>query len=111
MRASKSRTWIAGFLPAIRGERPRTCIVADLLMPDEIREWMQQRNWGVHHLEWHTSRQWDRLPLAARQWAAQQGWRRAALLEGEAGNGVEFLVMHRAMIELLREQFPQHAAL
>jgi hypothetical protein len=80
-------------------------------MPDEIREWMQQRNWGVHHLEWHTSRQWDRLPLAARQWAAQQGWRRAALLEGEAGNGVEFLVMHRAMIELLREQFPQHAAL
>jgi hypothetical protein len=85
--------------------------MADPLMPDEVRAWMQQRNWGTHHLEWHVSRQWDRLPPAVQQWAARQGWRRAAREEGEPGNGFEFLVMHRAMIELLREQFPQHANL
>jgi hypothetical protein len=72
---------------------------------------MSERNWGTHHLEWHTVRQWDRLPPPDQQWAQQQGWRRADVQEGEAGNGFEFLVMHRAMIELLREQFPPHAAL
>src|SRR4051812_46673422 len=80
-------------------------------MPDEVRAWMAARSWGPHHLEWHTVRQWDRLPPAARQWAEQQGWRRYPVPEGGAGNGLEFLAMHRAMIELLREQFPQHAAL
>lgn len=34
-----------------------------------------------------------------------------ALQEGEAGNGREFLVMHRAMIELIRAAFPDRAAL
>lgn len=85
--------------------------MSDPVMPVEVRDWMGQRNWGLHHLEWHTSRQWDRLPPSARSWAEQQGWRRAVRQEGQTGNGLEFLIMHRAMIELLRQQFPQHAAL
>jgi hypothetical protein len=83
--------------------------MADVPLPAEIHDWMRQRNWGMHHLEWHTVRQWDRLPLPARLWAEQQGWQRAERQEGETGNGLEFLVMHRAMLELLRGQFPQHA--
>ncbi len=85
--------------------------MSDPVMPDEIRTWMQQLHWGMHHLEWHTVRQWDRLPPAALSWAEQQGWRRVDRQEGESGNGFDFLIMHRAMIDLLRGQFPQHAAL
>lgn len=80
-------------------------------MPSEIIAWMGERNWGMHHLEWHTSRQWDLLSDVDRAWAVSQGWHRADKQEGTAGNGFEFLLMHRAMIELLRETFPAHGAL
>ncbi len=80
-------------------------------MPAEILDWMEQRDWGRHHLEWHVVRQWDLLTPAQQSWAAAQGWQRAARQEGTAGNGLEFLRMHRAMIELLRDNFPAHAAL
>src|SRR5690242_11056352 len=85
--------------------------MADSPLPDEVRMWMRMRNWGMHHLEWHTERQWDRLPPSAIAWAQQQGWRRAQRQEGSPGNGFDFLLMHRAMIQLLREAFPQHADL
>jgi hypothetical protein len=83
----------------------------DPVMPDEIRAWMDQVGWGMHHLQWHFVRQWDRQPPQARQWAQQQGWRRVEPQEGQPGNGFEFLAMHRGMLELLREQFKAHAAL
>jgi hypothetical protein len=37
------------------------------------------------------------------------GWSRAARQEGTAGNGFEFLMMHRAMLEILREAFPHYS--
>lgn len=58
------------------------------------------------HLQWHSERRWDQLPPAALEYAARQGWARAARQEGEPGNGVEFLAMHRAMIEILAETDP-----
>src|SRR5262245_43731791 len=85
--------------------------MADPIIPDEILAWMTARNWGPHHVEWHAVRQWDRLDPAGRELAVRRGWRRAARQEGESGNGFEFLVMHRAMILLLREKFPQQANL
>ena len=33
-------------------------------------------------------------------WAQKQGWTRADIQEGEKGNGLEFLAMHRAMMNL-----------
>ena len=81
------------------------------VLPDDIVQWMRQNNWGMHHLEWHTTRQWDRLDQASRSWAARRGWRRAKVQEGEPGNGFEFLAMHRVMLELLREAFPKQADL
>jgi hypothetical protein len=80
-------------------------------LPGIIRTWIKDRNWGIHHLEWHASRQWDTLSPDLRAWAQQRGWQRAAPQEGAAGNGFQFLLMHRAMLETLREQFPKDTAL
>ena len=80
-------------------------------LPFSIIQWMRDRDWGHHHLEWHTTRQWDRLSPAEQAEASSLGWARAAKQEGEATNGFEFLMMHRAMLGLLREAFPSQTAL
>ena len=85
--------------------------MADPLMPAEILDWMEQRDWGRHHLQWHVERQWDLLTPLLQAWATQQGWQRAGKQEGTAGNGFDFLAMHRAMMELLRDNFAAHTSL
>jgi hypothetical protein len=85
--------------------------MAEPSMPQNMIDWMNDRNWGWHHLEWHTVRQWDMLGASGQQWATAQGWGRASRQEGEVGNGLEFLVMHRAMIELLKRDFPSQVNL
>lgn len=85
--------------------------MAEPRMPQNMIDWMNDRQWGWHHLEWHTVRQWDLIGTAAQQWATAQGWSRASRQEGEIGNGLEFLVMHRAMIELLKRDFPSQVNL
>ncbi|MFD0894777.1 hypothetical protein KBB96_04835 [Luteolibacter ambystomatis] len=92
--------------------------MADEAIPMEIVEWMRAREWGAHHDEWHFVRRWDFWRVLAAQgntaaaemveYAEQQGWQRAEIQEGEAGNGLEFLSMHRAMLILLLRNFPQH---
>ena len=57
------------------------------------------------------TRIWDLIPADARQWAISQGWSRYPIQEGEAGNGIQFLAMHRVMIRQLIAAFPTHAAL
>jgi len=68
---------------------------APATMPAEIVSFMRENNWGQKHLAWHQDRQNGKAPIQ----------------EGQAGNGVEFLAMHRGMMQMLRERFPQHAAL
>ena len=85
--------------------------MAEPSMPTNMIHWMNDRQWGWHHLEWHTVRQWDLLGASGQQWATDQGWSRASRQEGEVGNGLEFLVMHRAMIELLKRDFPSQVNL
>jgi hypothetical protein len=80
-------------------------------MPGDVVAWMDVSNWGSHHLEWHTVRQWDLLDASEQAWATSQGWARFARQEGTVGNGFDFLLMHRAMIQLLRETFPAYTAL
>lgn len=98
--------------------------MADVPMPAEMIAWMQARNWGDHHDQWHFERRWDfwrailampDLPPEDRQQvqsmvddAIDRGWTRAPVQEGQAGNGEEFLFMHRAMFQLLVAEFPQH---
>src|ERR1700694_5851367 len=85
--------------------------MADPLLPDNIINWINARNWGQHHEQWHAVRQWDRQSAEVQNWMLSQGWQRADKQDGEPGNGFEFLVMHRAMLQLLREAFPTEAAL
>ncbi len=84
--------------------------MADPIMPDAIVQWLRQRNWGMHHLEWHVTRLWD-ARQEMRQFAQSRGWNRAPIQEGSPGNGLEFLAMHRVMIRQLIESFPQHIGL
>ena len=96
----------------------------DVPMPEEMIAWMRQKGWAAHHEQWHFQRRWDfwhamaqraDLPDEARQEiqdmvaeAVANGWTRAAIPEGTAGGGEEFLFMHRAMFHLLAQTFPQH---
>ena len=81
-----------------------------LLMPQPLVDFMQGHGWGQMHLEWHTERRWDLLPPTAVAYAQRQGWHRAERQEGDPGNGVEFLAMHRAMLQLLVEHDPAAAS-
>jgi hypothetical protein len=82
-----------------------------LAMPAPILTFLKGQDWGNHHLEWHTVRQWDRLQPSDQAWAKRQGWARADVPEGAKGNGLEFLAMHRVMIRMLTEKFPSNADL
>lgn len=86
-----------------------TLSTAPEAMPSEIQDFLDRNNWGTHHLEWHTTRQWDRLGRDGQRWAQQQGWSRAPRQEGQLNNGLEFLVMHHVMFETLKKLFPARA--
>ena len=75
-------------------------------LPASLISHMQAHGWGQMHLQWHTERRWDRLPATAAAYAQRQGWTRAARQEGESGNGVEFLAMHRVMLQMLADLDP-----
>ncbi len=83
----------------------------DVPLPQEIIEWMRARDWGTHHLRWHMERWWYRLSPWERATYTARGWSQAPRQEGDAGNGLEFLAMHRVMLRTLVEAFPQHAQL
>src|ERR1041385_5578968 len=84
-----------------------------LMMPKEIVDYEKKNMWGQHHLEWHVERQWDRFTADPQNaaYAKKQGWKRAAIQEGEKGNGLQFLAMHRSMINELKTKFPKDAHL
>jgi hypothetical protein len=85
--------------------------MTDPLIPDEIITWMRGHDWGMHHVYWHATRQWDLLNEQERQQLQDTGQSRADRQEGQTGNGWDFLIMHRAMIRLLVGHFPQHSQL
>lgn len=80
-------------------------------MPAPILTYLAQQEWGPHHLEWHIVRNWDVIGKDGQDWAKDQGWARCELQEGAAGNGLEFLAMHRVMISKLKAKFPKDAKL
>lgn len=77
-----------------------------LLMPKSIVTYVNDHHWGQFHLEWHTERRWDMLPPASLAYAKKQGWTRSSLQEGASGNGLEFLAMHRMMMQMLIMEYP-----
>lgn len=96
----------------VEGEAQEEVIAADpMAMPKPVLTFLRTQDWGSHHLEWHTVRQWDRLGPSDQAWAKRQGWARADVMEGAKGNGLEFLAMHRVMIRTLTDKFPKNADL
>jgi hypothetical protein len=95
--------------------KPATTAAADTTadsnlgpVPTDVQSFLDQNSWGTMHLRWHTVRQWDRLSQSALDSATAQGWSRAAIQEGQPGNGLQFLAMHRVMFRQLKAQFPQY---
>lgn len=92
--------------------------MADAEIPGEMQAYMRARDWPAHHARWHFEQRhdfWHHLadngnPDAAAivAEATAKGWGRSPTQEGAPGHGLEFLAMHRAMFELLSEEFPGH---
>lgn len=80
-------------------------------MPDDVIAYLNTHHWSPMHLDFHVARMWDVLDADTQTWAADQGISRWKLQEGQATTGLEFLAMHRLMLDELRAQFPEHAAL
>lgn len=85
--------------------------VASHSLPAEVVAWERGRGWNEHHARWHAQRRWDLLSAPTRLWAQARGWAPAARMEGAPGSGREFLLMHRAMLRLLRARFADRAEL
>ncbi|MGA2742758.1 MAG: hypothetical protein ABSG65_35635 [Bryobacteraceae bacterium] len=77
------------------------------LIPKEISDWMDLRGWGMHHQLWHYERWWDREPNL-RVYVTQHGGARADRQEGDPGNGLDFMAMHRTMIRAMQQYFPRY---
>ncbi|MGA2132931.1 MAG: hypothetical protein ABSH50_11610 [Bryobacteraceae bacterium] len=80
------------------------------LIPKEVSDWMDLRGWGPHHQLWHFERWWDLNP-SVRGYVLRHGGQKANRQEGEPGNGLDFLAMHRTMVRALKLYFPRFQAL
>jgi len=80
-------------------------------MPQDVLDLLSKHHWSHMHLDFHVARMWDVLDSDTKDWAANQGIERWKLQEGAPTTGLEFLAMHRLMLQELRAQFPEHADL
>jgi len=92
----------------------------DTQMPKAMSDWMFDQGWHQEHDDWHNIRRWDqncKQSYAAAEGCAyaqrllQRGLWRADIQEGAPGDGYDFLVMHRHMIQMLKETFPSAKSL
>ncbi len=75
------------------------------IVPKNVHNYLEKYQWGDYHIVFHMTRKWFLLGDQGRTWLQHVGEARADLQEGDPGNGLEFLTMHRAMIEHLRERW------
>jgi hypothetical protein len=75
------------------------------IVPKEVHEYLQEYQWGQYHLVFHMSRRWFLAGQRTRDWLDSLHETYADLQEGDPNSGLEFLAMHRAMIEHLRDKF------
>lgn len=74
-------------------------------LPKEVFEFLEKYNWGDFHMVFHMSRHYYTIGQQGRQWLDRAGEPPGPFQEGDPNNGVEFLTMHRAMLEYLRQRF------
>ena len=73
------------------------------IVPKRVYEFFQTYQWGDFHIFFHLSARWYVSGSAAQKWLKSKGVTAATLQEGDVGEGVEFLAMHRAMINSLTQ--------
>lgn len=92
----------------------------DVLVPQAIIDWMDERELEEAHFAWHLVRRWDELCGASfatgegcdfAQSLQSQSLMRATAQQGAPGAGSAFLAMHRHMIQMLEAAFPGHRGL
>jgi hypothetical protein len=93
----------------------------DVSLPVEVIDWLEEHGMQALHLNWHNVRFVDQncghsnatpddCPFLATL-INKDGLFRADKQQGAPGNSIEFLAMHRRMIQELRQAFPAHASL
>lgn len=71
------------------------------IVPKNVHNYLEKYQWGDYHIVFHMTRKWYLLGDPARDWLKRVNEIPANLQEGDPQNGLEFLVMHRAMIQHL----------
>jgi hypothetical protein len=75
------------------------------IVPEDVHNYLEKYQWGDYHLIFHMSRRWFIAGDQTRRWLDGLHEQYADLQEGDPGGGVEFLAMHRAMIQHLDAKF------
>jgi hypothetical protein len=75
------------------------------VVPKSVHEYLENYQWGDYHLVFHMSRRFFIAGRQTRDWLESLHESYADLQEGDPRGGIEFLAMHRAMIEHLKEKF------
>jgi hypothetical protein len=87
----------------------------DLALPADVLRWMSERVWTESHDAWHNVRRCKMgglVPGGMRSPLCSNAALVAANAEcSNAEDGYQFLVMHRHMMQALRQAFPQHPQL
>lgn len=75
------------------------------IVPRKMHDYMEKYQWGDYHLVFHMSRHWWTMGDQGRNWLKRMGETYANIQEGDNDSGLEFLVMHHAMIEHLSKRW------
>ena len=75
------------------------------IVPKNVHAYLEKYQWGDYHIVFHMTRKWYLLGDSGRNWLKHVGEASADVQEGDPGNGLEFLAMHRAMILHLRDRW------
>jgi hypothetical protein len=98
----------------------------DAEVPPKVAAFLGALGWAEEHDDWHNIRRFDQIcrdvdwkdvrdrdaPQCPRaQKLVDRGLWRAPIQEGAPGDGYAFLVMHRHMLQAMREAYPEHPEL
>jgi hypothetical protein len=91
----------------------------DLLLPQEMLDWLNEQDWVQEHGDWHNIRRCTMgcqrtqagTPCQSMEALTSRGLSCAPIQEGEPGDGYAFLIMHRHMIRGFQQAFPKHVEL
>ena len=92
----------------------------DVLMPQPVLDWINERGMNEAHDAWHATRRWDQTCNVSNAPAESCSFGRSLISrnlfraeyqQGASGAGLAFLHMHRHMLHEFRSAFPLHVEL